>query len=113
MAGPLTFVVFAVGIIICTGMLAGSAAYALGEALAWPVGLAVCRRVPRRSTRRRGLNFSSVDPIRALCGSTVMVRDLFSAVEVLRRAFRMPFRHPDHRKILCGRGTIRPPWGAS
>jgi Natural resistance-associated macrophage protein-like len=51
-AGPLTFVVFAAGI-IRTGMLAlaGSAAYALGEALAWHVGLAVCRRVPRRSTR--------------------------------------------------------------
>jgi hypothetical protein len=53
--GPLTFVVFAVGI-IRTGMLAlaGSAAYALGEALAWHVSLAVCRCVPRRSTRPRG-----------------------------------------------------------
>src|ERR1700731_3536345 len=41
-AGPLTFAVFAAGI-IGTGMLAlpalsGSAAYALGELLSWPVG---------------------------------------------------------------------------
>jgi Mn2+/Fe2+ NRAMP family transporter len=49
-AGPLTFDVFAAGI-IGTGMLAlpalsGSAAYALGELLSWPVGMA---RLPLRA----------------------------------------------------------------
>jgi len=49
-AGPLTFAVFAAGI-IGTGMLAlpalaGSAAYALGEMLSWHVGLA---RQPERA----------------------------------------------------------------
>ena len=83
-AGPFTFAVFAAGI-IGTGMLtlpvlAGSAAYALGEALSWPVGLA------RRPLRARafyatiavgmllgvGLNFSPIDPIKALYWSAVL-----------------------------------------
>jgi NRAMP (natural resistance-associated macrophage protein)-like metal ion transporter len=83
-AGPLTFVVFAAGI-IGTGMLAlpalaGSAAYALGEMLAWHVGLA---RLPLRAkafyaTIAVGmalgavLNFSPIDPIRALYWSAVL-----------------------------------------
>jgi NRAMP (natural resistance-associated macrophage protein)-like metal ion transporter len=83
-AGPFAFAVFAAGI-IGTGMLtlpvlAGSAAYALGEALSWPVGLA------RRPLRARafyatiavgmllgvGLNFSPIDPIKALYWSAVL-----------------------------------------
>ncbi len=55
-AGPFTFALFAAGI-IGTGMLAlpvlaGSAAYALGETLSWHVGLARCRCAPRHSTRQ-------------------------------------------------------------
>ena len=77
-AGPFTFVVFAAGI-IGTGMLtvpvlAGSGAYALGEVLGWHVGLA---RLPRRAKAFYltiaaaiaigvGLNFSPIDPIKAL-----------------------------------------------
>jgi len=83
-AGPLTFAVFAAGI-IGTGMLAlpalaGSAAYALGETLSWHVGLA---RLPLRAkafyaTIAVGmalgvaLNFSPIDPIRALYWSAVL-----------------------------------------
>jgi Mn2+/Fe2+ NRAMP family transporter len=83
-AGPLTFAVFAAGI-IGTGMpalpaLAGSAAYALGEMLAWHVGLA---QLPLRAkafyaTIAVGmalgavLNFSPIDPIRALYWSAVL-----------------------------------------
>ena len=75
---------FGVGI-IGTGMLAppalaGSAAYALGEILSWHVGLA---RLPRRAkafyaTITVGmalgvaLNFSAIDPIRALYWSAVL-----------------------------------------
>jgi Mn2+/Fe2+ NRAMP family transporter len=83
-AGPLTFAVFAAGI-IGTGMLAlpalaGSAAYALGETLSWHVGLA---RLLRRAkafyaTIAVGmvlgvaLNFSPIDPIKALYWSAVL-----------------------------------------
>ena len=83
-AGPLTFAVFAAGI-IGTGMLAlpalaGSAAYALGETLSWRVGLA---RAPRRAKEFYAtiavgmvlgvaLNFSPIDPIRALYWSAVL-----------------------------------------
>jgi NRAMP (natural resistance-associated macrophage protein)-like metal ion transporter len=83
-AGPLTFAVFAAGI-LATGMLAlpalaGSAAYALGETLSWHVGLA---RLPLRAkafyaTIAVGvalgvvLNFSPIDPIKALYWSAVL-----------------------------------------
>jgi hypothetical protein len=39
--------------------------------------------------------------------------DLFSAAEVLGRAFRMPFQPLDHRKILRGAVPSRLPWVAS
>jgi Mn2+/Fe2+ NRAMP family transporter len=83
-AGSLTFAVFAAGI-IGTGILAllalaGSAAYALGEILSWHVGLA---RVPLRAKASYAtiavgmalgvaLNFSAIDPIRALYWSAVL-----------------------------------------
>jgi Mn2+/Fe2+ NRAMP family transporter len=83
-AGPLTFAVFAAGI-IGTGMLAlpalaGSAAYALGELASWHVGLA---RLPLRAKAfyatiavgmalGAALNFSPIDPIRALYWSAVL-----------------------------------------
>jgi NRAMP (natural resistance-associated macrophage protein)-like metal ion transporter len=83
-AGVFTFAVFGAGI-IGTGMLAlpalaGSAAYALGEMLSWHVGLA---RLPLRAkafyaTIAVGmalgavLNFSPIDPIRALYWSAVL-----------------------------------------
>jgi Mn2+/Fe2+ NRAMP family transporter len=83
-AGNLAFIIFAVGI-IGTGMLAlpvlaGSAAFAVGEALGWPVGLA---NRPRKAKAFYGtiaaaivigalLNFSPLDPIKALFWSAVV-----------------------------------------
>ena len=83
-AGRFVFVVFAAGI-IGTGMLAlpvlaGSAAYALGEAWRWRVGLA---RRPEKAVRFYGamvatilagalLNASPIDPVRALFWSAVV-----------------------------------------
>ncbi|MEI8396100.1 MAG: divalent metal cation transporter [Rhodospirillaceae bacterium] len=83
-AGRFTFVVFAAGI-IGTGMLtlpvlSGSAAYAVGELLSWHVGLA------RRPFRAKafyaviaaatligvGLNFTTIDPVKALYWSAVL-----------------------------------------
>lgn len=77
-AGPFTFAVFAAGIIgiglLAVPVLAGSAAYALGEALEWPTGLA---RLPRDAKAFYGtivvgtligilINFVDLDPIKAL-----------------------------------------------
>jgi len=83
-AGPFAFAVFAAGI-IGTGMLAvpvlaGSAAYALGEALGWSVGLA---RRPLDAKAFYGtiavatligivINFINIDPIKALFWSAVL-----------------------------------------
>lgn len=83
-AGPFAFALFAVGI-IGTGMLAvpvlaGSAAYALAEALEWPIGLA---RKPRAAKAFYGtiaiatllgmiFNLLPIDPIKALFWTAVL-----------------------------------------
>lgn len=83
-AGPLAFFLFALGI-VGTGMLAlpvlaGSTAYAVGEALRWPTGL------ERTSRESKGvyaiialatfiavlLNFTPIDPIKALIWAAVV-----------------------------------------
>jgi len=83
-AGKFAFILFAAGI-IGTGLLAlpslsGSAAYAVGEALGWPVGL------DRKAPQARGfyavmvlctviggaLNFVGIDPMDALVWSAVL-----------------------------------------
>jgi Mn2+/Fe2+ NRAMP family transporter len=84
LAGPFAFALFAVGIIgtglLAVPVLAGSAAYAVGEARRWPVGLS---RKPKQATAFYatltlataigvGLNFSPLDPIRALYFSAVI-----------------------------------------
>ncbi|WP_309606542.1 divalent metal cation transporter [Phenylobacterium sp.] len=83
-AGPFAFAVFAIGIIgtglLALPVLAGSSAYALGETFGWHVGLA---RKPRRAKAFYAaiaiatllgvlLNFSPIDPIRALFWSAVV-----------------------------------------
>jgi len=83
-AGPFAFTVFAVGIIgtglLAVPVLAGSAAYAIGEALKWPVGLA---QKPRRAAAFYAtiavativgatMNFTPIDPIKALFWSAVI-----------------------------------------
>jgi NRAMP (natural resistance-associated macrophage protein)-like metal ion transporter len=83
-AGNFAFAVFAAGIIgtglLTLPVLAGSAAYALGEARGWPVGLA---REPRRAKAFYGtiavatligaiMNFTPIDPIKALFWSAVV-----------------------------------------
>ncbi len=83
-AGPFVFLIFAAGIIgtglLAVPVLAGSAAYALGEVFDWSVGLA---RKPNRAKAFYGaiaaatvvgalLNFSPIDPIKALFWSAVV-----------------------------------------
>jgi Mn2+/Fe2+ NRAMP family transporter len=83
-AGPFVFVIFALGIVgtglLAVPVLAGSAAYALGEAFGWHVGLA--RKFNRAkefyltiaaATVVGGiLNFTPIDPIKALFWSAVI-----------------------------------------
>ena len=83
-AGPLAFFLFALGI-VGTGMLAlpvlaGSAAYAVGEALRWPTGL------ERKAREAKGfytvialatllgilINFTALDPMKALIWTAVI-----------------------------------------
>jgi NRAMP (natural resistance-associated macrophage protein)-like metal ion transporter len=83
-AGDFAFAVFAAGIVgtglLALPVLAGSAAYALGEALHWPVGLAHKWRRARAfyatiaAATAVGilLNFTPLDPVRALVWSAVV-----------------------------------------
>jgi len=83
-AGQFAYLLFALGIIgtglLALPVLAGSAAYAVGEALRWPVGL---NREPLRARGfygiiavatliGLGLNFVHIDPIKALFWSAVI-----------------------------------------
>jgi Mn2+/Fe2+ NRAMP family transporter len=83
-AGPLAFALFAAGIIgiglLAIPVLAGSCAYALGEALGWPTGL---DRLPLDARAFYGtiivatlvgivLNFVGLDPVKALFWAAVI-----------------------------------------
>ena len=83
-AGPNASIIFALGIVgtglLAVPVLAGSAAYAIGEALKWPVGL---DRKPRRAKAFYGtivaataigalMNFTPINPIKALFWSAVI-----------------------------------------
>jgi Mn2+/Fe2+ NRAMP family transporter len=83
-AGVFTFALFAAGVIgiglLSVPVLAGSAAYALGEALGWPTGLS---RLPRDAKAFYStiaaatligilINFLDIDPIKALFWSAVL-----------------------------------------
>ena len=117
-AGRFAFFVFALGI-IGTGMLAlpvlaGSSAYALGETFGWHVGLA---RKPARAKAFYGciavatllgvlLNFSPIDPIKALFWSAVINGVVAVPVMVLmmlmssNRAVMGDFRLPPILRIV-------------
>lgn len=112
-AGPFAFALFAAGIIgtglLALPVLAGSAAYALGEAMGWRVGLA---RKAKRAPAFYGaivvatgvgaaLNFSPIDPIRALFWSAVI--NGIVAVPVMAIMMLMT-----HRRDVMGAFVISP-----
>lgn len=112
-AGEAAFVVFALGIIgtglLAVPVLAGSAAYAVGEARRWPVGLA---RQPLQAkafyatialavTLGIAMNFAEINPIKALFWSAV----LNGVVSVPVMAAMMLIS--TNRKIM-GRFTVGP-----
>ncbi|MDE2228243.1 MAG: divalent metal cation transporter [Alphaproteobacteria bacterium] len=104
-AGPFAYAVFSLGIIgtglLTVPVLAGSAAYALGEALHWPVGLA--RRpmnakafygaIATATALGLGMNLTPLDPIKALFWSAVLngvaVTPLMLATMLLARNRRV------------------------
>jgi Mn2+/Fe2+ NRAMP family transporter len=94
-AGPFAELIFALGIVgtglLAIPVLAGSTAYAIGEGRRWKVGLS---RKPKEAIAFYsvlalsglcgiGLNFSSIDPIKALYWSAVVNGVLAAPVMVL------------------------------
>ena len=83
-AGEFAFVIFSVGIIgtglLAVPVLAGSAAYAVGEAMSWTVGLAYRAKEARlfygfialATAIGVGIAFSPIDPMKALYWSAVI-----------------------------------------
>jgi NRAMP (natural resistance-associated macrophage protein)-like metal ion transporter len=121
-AGPLAFAVFALGIIgtglLAVPVLAGSAAYAIGEARRWPVGLA---RQPLEAKAFYGavavatligvgVNIVGLDPIRALYLSAILNGVI--AVPVLAMMLRVA-SHPNAMgEHVIGRGLRIGGWVA-
>jgi NRAMP (natural resistance-associated macrophage protein)-like metal ion transporter len=105
-AGPLVFFIFAIGIVgtglLAVPVLAGSGGYALGEVLGWKTGLdrkwSQAKRfygVIAAATLIGGLiNFSGLDPIKALFWSAVI--NGVVAVPVMAMMMHMS----SHRKIM-------------
>jgi len=110
-AAPFAFLVFALGIIgtglLTLPVLAGSAAYALGEALGWHVGLT--RRLGRAkqfygtiaaaTAIGIAMNLSSLDPIKALFWSAVI--NGVVAVPIMAMMMRLA-----SRRASMGRFTL-------
>ena len=112
-AGRFAFTIFALGIIgtglLAVPVLAGSAAYAVGEALKWKVGLA---QRPGRARAFYGtialatligaiLNFTPLDPIKALFWSAVI--NEVAAVPIMITVMLMA-----SRKQVMGQFVLRP-----
>ena len=112
-AGRFAFTIFALGIIgtglLAVPVLAGSAAYAVGEALKWRVGLA---QRPGRARAFYGtialatlvgatLNFTPLDPIKALFWSAVI--NGVAAVPIMVIIMLMA-----SRKQVMGQFALRP-----
>ena len=112
-AGKFAFMVFATGIIgtglLALPVLAGSSAYALGEMFGWHVGLA---RKPGRAKAFYGaiavatllgvlLNYSPIDPIKALFWSAVINGVVAVPVMVL-------MMHLSSRKDVMGEFRLHP-----
>ncbi|MBV9290111.1 MAG: divalent metal cation transporter [Hyphomicrobiales bacterium] len=111
-AGPFAFTLFALGIVgtglLAVPVLAGSAAYALGEALNWRVGLA--RRpdqapafygaIALATLIGAGVNFTALDPIKALFWSAVI--NGVVAVPLMAMIMSMASRRKVMRQFAIG-----------
>ena len=122
-AGQFAFVVFALGIVgtglLAVPVLAGAAAYALGEAFGWHVGLS------RKFTRAKAfyaaiaaatiigaaINFVHIDPIKALFWSAVI--NGVTAVPIMAMIMVMASRGPTMGHFKIGRGLKAVGWLAT
>jgi NRAMP (natural resistance-associated macrophage protein)-like metal ion transporter len=122
-AGPLAALLFSLGVIgtglLALPVLAGSAAYALGEALKWPVGLerkakdakAYYSVLAVSTLIGLALNFTKIDPIKALVwaaiinGITAAPVMCFTMLLASRRKVMGEFTLPSYLKILGWLGT--------
>jgi len=111
-AGRFAFALFAGGIIgtglLALPVLAGSAAYAVGEAMGWPIGL------DKKAGRAKGfyaviagamllglaLNFTPIDPIKALFWSAVPVLVLMMLMANNARIMGKKFTIPGILRLL-------------
>jgi NRAMP (natural resistance-associated macrophage protein)-like metal ion transporter len=122
-AGQFAFAIFAIGIIgtglLALPVLAGSSAYALGETFGWHVGLA---RKPRRAKAfywtiavATGLgvllNYSPIDPIKALFWSAVI--NGVVAVPVMALMMHLSSHRPAMGDFQLGRGLKIVGWLAT
>jgi NRAMP (natural resistance-associated macrophage protein)-like metal ion transporter len=122
-AGPGTFVVFALGIVgtglLAVPVLAGSAAYATGEAFGWHVGLS---RQPKRAPAFYAtiaiatvigafLNFTPIDPIKALFWSAVI--NGVVAVPVMVMMMLLATRPKIMGRFTLTRGLVIVGWAAT
>ncbi|HEV2676349.1 MAG TPA: divalent metal cation transporter [Aliidongia sp.] len=119
-AGQFAFVLFAGGI-IGTGLLAlpslaGSAAYAIGEAARWPVGL---DQRPKRAKAfygaitiativGAGINFIGIDPIKALIWSAVL--NGVAAVPIMAMVVRLATQSKIMGDFTISRGLAINGW---
>jgi NRAMP (natural resistance-associated macrophage protein)-like metal ion transporter len=120
-AGPLTFWIFAAGIIgiglLAIPVLAGSCAYALGEALDWPTGL---DRLPLDARAFYGtiifatlvgiiINFIGLDPVKALFWAAVIngvvAVPLMAVIMVMARAPKVMGQFTVS-PVLCAMGWL-------
>jgi NRAMP (natural resistance-associated macrophage protein)-like metal ion transporter len=122
-AGAATFVVFALGIVgtglLAVPVLAGSAAYATGEAFGWHVGLA--RKLGRApsfyatiaiaTVIGATLNFTPIDPIKALFWSAVI--NGVVAVPVMVMMMLLATRPKIMGRFTLTRGLVIVGWAAT
>ena len=122
-AGQLAFTVFALGIIgtglLAVPVLAGSAAYALGESLGWHVGLA--RKVKRAPAFYAAvaaavviggiMNFLRLDPIKALFWSAVI--NGVAAVPIMAMIMHLASHKPAMGEFKIHRGLKIVGWTAT
>jgi len=122
-AGVGTFVVFALGIVgtglLAVPVLAGSAAYATGEAFGWHVGLArKLKRAPSfyaiiaiATVIGAALNFTPIDPIKALFWSAVI--NGVVAVPVMVMMMLLATRPKIMGRFTLTRGLVIVGWAAT
>ena len=117
-AGPFTFAIFAAGIIgtglLAVPVLAGSGAYALSEAFRWTEGLdlrplqakAFYATIAVSTMAGVGLNFTALDPVKALYWSAVvngvLAAPVMAAIMLIAGNGRIMGRLTGPRSMLIG-----------